>query len=159
MNHTFHAAAAPTLIADADQLRTGGAHRTITEVAVGVLMDEHPRYLMTTRPAGKVYAGYWEFPGGKVEAGESVVEALQRELMEEINIEIDAASTAVWRTQVVDYPHALVRLHFCKVRQWRGELSMVEGQRFQWISLPAKLSPILPGSLPVLTWLEQQTEP
>ncbi len=141
------------LIADGEQARTGGAARPMIEVAVGVLVDAMGRYLMTTRPAGKVYEGYWEFPGGKLEAGESVVQALSRELMEEIGITIDITTTTLWRTQVVDYPHALVRLHFCKVTKWSGALAMQESQIFEWITLPAKLNPVLPGALPVLDWL------
>jgi 8-oxo-dGTP diphosphatase len=139
------------LTADGDVARKGD--RTITEVAVGVLVDTIGRYLMTTRPEGKVYAGYWEFPGGKLEAGETVVQALRRELVEEIGITISEAHTHVWREQMVDYPHALVRLHFCKVTQWTGNLTMHEGQIFEWVSLPVLVSPVLPGALPVLNWL------
>ncbi|MDI9333648.1 MAG: NUDIX domain-containing protein [Cytophagales bacterium] len=143
---------ADVLTADGDLAREG--NRQITEVAVGVLMDSQSRYLMTTRPEGKVYAGYWEFPGGKLEASESVVQALKRELIEEIGIAIDSASTAIWREQLVDYPHALVRLHFCKVTRWTGVLTMREGQVFEWVNLPATVAPILPGALPVLSWLQ-----
>jgi 8-oxo-dGTP diphosphatase len=140
------------LVADANLPRS--LDRNITEVAVGVLIDEQGRYLMTTRPEGKVYAGYWEFPGGKLEADETVVQALRRELIEEIGITISEAHTKVWREQMVDYPHALVRLHFCKVTQWSGELAMHEGQTYEWVQLPPTVAPILPGALPVLTWLE-----
>jgi 8-oxo-dGTP diphosphatase len=139
------------LTADGDVARVGD--RKITEVAVGVLVDSQNCYLMTTRPEGKVYAGYWEFPGGKLEAGETVVQALHRELMEEIGLAIDTASTEVWREQMVDYPHALVRLHFCKVTAWSGTLTMHEGQTFEWVALPPMITPILPGALPVLGWL------
>jgi 8-oxo-dGTP diphosphatase len=139
------------LTADGDLARVGD--RKITEVAVGVLMDRVGRYLMTTRPEGKVYAGYWEFPGGKLEAGETVVDALRRELMEEIGLTIGEAHTVRWREQIVDYPHALVRLHFCKVTRWTGALTMHEGQTFEWTHLPPTVAPILPGALPVLGWL------
>lgn len=141
------------LIADGNLARTGGTNRKITEVAVGILMDNEGRYLMTTRPEGKVYAGYWEFPGGKLEAGETVVQALHRELIEEIGIKISEAHTKLWRKQMVDYPHALVRLHFCKVTKWIGHLAMHEGQTFEWVMLPPVVAPILPGALPVLGWL------
>ena len=63
---------APLLVADADRQREGGADRQQVEVAVGVLVREDGRFLLTSRPPGKVYAGYWEFPGGKIEAGETV---------------------------------------------------------------------------------------
>ena len=80
------------------------ASRTLTEVAVGIVQRSDGLYLLTTRPQGKAYAGYWEFPGGKLEAQESVVAALRRELQEEINITI--ADAEMVRTYEVDYPHA-----------------------------------------------------
>ena len=127
------------------------ASRTLTEVAVGIVQRSDGLYLLTTRPQGKAYAGYWEFPGGKLEAQESVVAALRRELKEEINITI--ADAEMVRTDVVDYPHALVRLHFCLITQWSGEIQMREQQTFAWSDLPTALSPILPGTVPVLAWL------
>jgi 8-oxo-dGTP diphosphatase len=127
------------------------ASRTLTEVAVGIVQRSDGQYLLTTRPQGKAYAGYWEFPGGKLEAQESVVAALRRELKEEINITI--ADAEMVRTDVVDYPHALVRLHFCLITQWSGEIQMREQQTFAWSDLPTALSPILPGTVPVLAWL------
>ncbi len=125
--------------------------RTPTDVAVGVLIDPLERFLLTSRPDGKVYAGHWEFPGGKVEPGESVEQALRRELHEELGITIGAAHP--WQVEVVDYPHALVRLHFCKVFDWRGAFEMREGQRMSWQTLPVRVGPVLPGTLPVLRWL------
>jgi 8-oxo-dGTP diphosphatase len=127
------------------------ASRTLTEVAVGIVQRSDGQYLLTTRPQGKAYAGYWEFPGGKLEAQESVVAALRRELQEEINITI--ADAEMVRTDVVDYPHALVRLHFCLITQWSGEIQMREQQTFAWSDLPTALSPILPGTVSVLAWL------
>ncbi|MCA0324119.1 MAG: NUDIX domain-containing protein [Proteobacteria bacterium] len=121
-----------------------------------MLLRPDGAFLLTSRPEGKVYAGYWEFPGGKLEAGESVEQALARELHEELGIEVPGAGVARWREQLVDYPHALVRLHFCRVTRWQGELQMREGQRFSWQRLPVQVSPILPGALPVLDWLAQE---
>lgn len=144
------------LVADGDRPREGGAHRPVTEVAVGVLIDSQGRFLLTTRPPGKVYAGYWEFPGGKLEAGESVEQALRRELQEEIGVTIVRAHA--WREQLVDYPHALVRLNFCKVYGWSGELHMHEGQQFSWQVLPLDVEPVLPGTVPVLEWLRQEAD-
>ena len=139
-----------TLLADADRRREGGADRAVVEVAVGVLIRPDGDFLLTSRPRGKVYAGYWEFPGGKVEPGENVEHALRRELQEELGIEV--AGTVRWREQLVDYPHALVRLNFCKVFDWRGDLQMREGQSFAWQRLPVAVSPVLPGTVPVLQW-------
>jgi len=145
---------APSLVADPDQLRLGGDDRPMVDVAVGVLMQADGSFLLTSRPAGKPYAGYWEFPGGKLEAGESIEEALSRELNEELGLTMGEAKA--WKVEVVDYPHALVRLHFFKVTQWSGELQMKEQQSFAWSVLPVGVSPILPGALPVLEWLEQE---
>lgn len=133
----------------------GQPDRPLTEVAVGVLIDAEGRFLLTSRPEGKVYAGYWEFPGGKLESGESVEDALRRELIEEIGVCIGAAHA--WKTQLVDYPHALVRLNFCKVFDWRGQLQMHEGQQYRWECLPVQCAPVLPGTVPVLRWLEDES--
>jgi len=142
------------LVADAALPRQGGTHRAVVDVAVGVLIRPDGDFLLTSRPAGKVYAGYWEFPGGKFEPGESVQQALQRELQEELGIHIDQVEP--WRQELVDYPHALVRLHFCKVWTWSGELQMREAQSFAWQRLPVSVSPVLPGTVPVLQWLAQE---
>ena len=130
------------------------AQRVPVDVAVGVLIDSQDRFLLTSRPAGKPYAGYWEFPGGKVEAGETIEEALARELHEELGIAITDAQR--WQIEVVDYPHALVRLHFCKVRQWSGEFQMREQQLMAWQDLPVQVQPVLPGTVPVLRWFAQE---
>jgi 8-oxo-dGTP diphosphatase len=142
------------LIADPDQLREGGVDRAVVDVAVGVLIRTDGAFLLTSRPAGKVYAGYWEFPGGKLESGESVEQALGRELFEELGIHIGVANP--WKTEMVDYPHALVRLHFCKVFDWNGELQMREAQAYSWEQLPVGVEPVLPGTYPVLRWLAQE---
>jgi 8-oxo-dGTP diphosphatase len=144
------------LVADADRPREGGPERAIVEVAVGVLVQPDGHFLVTSRPEGKVYAGYWEFPGGKLEQGESVEQALRRELQEELGITIGAAQP--WKIELVDYPHALVRLHFCKVFDWTGALEMREGQTHAWQLLPLQVTPVLPGTVPVLAWLAQERD-
>ena len=144
------------LVVDADPDVERPVDRPVVDVAVGLLIAPDGRFLLTSRPVGKVYAGYWEFPGGKLEAGESVEQALRRELQEEIGLTIGAAHT--WCDSLVDYPHALVRLHFCKVFDWTGALQMREGQQFSWETLPARCEPILPGTVPVLEWLAQERE-
>lgn len=130
--------------------------RTPVDVAVGVLIERDAqghegRFLLTSRPQGKVYAGYWEFPGGKLEAGETVHQALRRELHEELGIHIGASQP--WQVLVMDYPHARVRLHFEKVFDWQGQFEMREQQTMAWETLPVGCHPVLPGTIPVLQWL------
>ena len=133
----------------------------LIQVAVGVLIETEPepesgslgRFLMTTRPPGKVYAGYWEFPGGKFEAQEDACQALRRELEEELGIQ--ALRIVPWRVECISYPHGLVELHFCKVTKWSGDITMKEGQSFAWETLPVSVSPVLPGTRPVLHWLAE----
>jgi len=149
------AGASGLLVAHADQPREGGADRKEVAVAVGVLLRPDGCFLLTSRPTGKVYQGYWEFPGGKLEAGESVEQALRRELQEEIGLAIGPVYP--WKVELVDYPHALVRLHFCKVFEWTGVLEMHEGQSYAWERLPVQSYPVLPGTVPVLRWLAQES--
>jgi 8-oxo-dGTP diphosphatase len=142
------------LVADGERPREGGADRKVVDVAVGVLIRPNGDFLLTSRPPGKVYEGYWEFPGGKLEQGESVEAALRRELQEEIGVTI--AAVHPWKVEMVDYPHALVRLNFCKVFEWTGELHMHEGQSYAWQSLPVSVEPVLPGTVPVLAWFAEE---
>ena len=128
--------------------------RVAVDVAVGVLIDGQGRFLLTSRPAGKVYAGYWEFPGGKVETGESIDQALRRELHEELGITIGPAQP--WQVELMDYPHARVRLHFCKIFAWQGDFEMREGQSMAWQTLPVAVQPVLQGTLPVLAWFASE---
>lgn len=126
--------------------------RKVTEVAVGVLWRADGAVLLADRPGGKPYAGYWEFPGGKIEPGESVEYALARELNEELGIDIGPALP--WVTFEFDYPHAYVRLHFCRVFDWRGEPQGREGQQLRFFRLDQPLpQPLLPAAQPALRWL------
>lgn len=133
---------------------TAVEEREPVDVAVGVLINPQGEFLLTSRPEGKVYAGYWEFPGGKLEAGETVEAALRRELIEEIGIEIGAVQP--WKVEMVDYAHARVRLHFCKVLAWTGAFEMREQQAMAWQDLPVRVAPVLPGTLPVLKWFAEE---
>ena len=130
------------------------ADRQLVQVAVGVLIRSDDSFLLTSRPEGKAYAGYWEFPGGKLEVGETIAQALARELQEEIGITIEDCMS--WKTEQIDYPHALVQLNFCKVRRWSGELQMREAQLYAWQQLPVTVKPVLPGTLPVLEWFAKE---
>ena len=122
--------------------------RRITVVAA-VLQQPDGRFLLAQRPPGKAYAGYWEFPGGKVEDGETPAAALSRELHEELGIEVTIAWP--WLIREFDYPHAAVRLHFFRVRAWRGELQSREAQAFVWQQLDAiSVAPLLPANGPIL---------
>ena len=141
-------------VVDPSLAREGGASRRVIDVAVAVLIRSDGSFLLTSRPAGKAYAGYWEFPGGKLELGESVAQALRRELQEELAIDIQAVHP--WKVDVVDYPHALVRLHFCQVFEWTGDLQMRESQSFSWENFPVRVQPVLPGSIAALQWLSDE---
>jgi 8-oxo-dGTP diphosphatase len=128
----------------------------LTEVAVGVLIRADGAVLYGQRPAGKPYADWWEFPGGKLETGESVEQALRRELFEELGIDVKRSVPWVVRTFI--YPHAHVRLHFQKVVQWNGEPSSKEMQNLHWLLTEESLevvSPMLPAAIPVIGWLNQ----
>ena len=119
------------------------------DVAVAILVRLDGRVLLARRPAGKVYAGYWEFPGGKVEPGESLREALAREIREELGIEVERAHP--WITQRYTYPHATVRLHFHRVLAWRGEPHPAEHDELSWERPElVGVAPLLPANGPVL---------
>lgn len=119
------------------------------EVVAAVIERPDGSFLLAQRPAGKVYAGWWEFPGGKVEAGEPLAAALARELHEELGIDVDAAYP--WITRTHDYEHAQVRLNFFRVTSWRGQPQSREGQEFAWQRLPdLTVDPILPANGPIL---------
>lgn len=123
----------------------------IVDVAAAVLLRNNGKeYLLAQRPEGKVYAGYWEFPGGKLEQGETVIEALKRELQEELGITIEKATP--WFKRVFTYPHAKVRLHFWRVTAWQGEITPHEHPAFEWLRIGARkrVDPVLPANGPVL---------
>lgn len=128
--------------------------RPVTEVAVGVVVRADGSFLLGQRPDGKPYAGYWEFPGGKIEVGETVAQALARELDEELGIAVHAC--APWRVLEHDYPHAYVRLHFYKVTDWSGDPVGREGQAFCWATVPVAVAPLLPATVPVVAWLTDE---
>jgi 8-oxo-dGTP diphosphatase len=122
------------------------------EVAAAVIERADGSFLLAQRPAGKVYAGWWEFPGGKIEAGEPAERALARELREELDIDVLRAYP--WITRVHFYEHATVLLHFFRVVEWAGEPRAKEGQALVWQRLDAPIAePMLPANAPVLASL------
>ncbi|MDO8925837.1 MAG: Nudix family hydrolase [Sideroxyarcus sp.] len=127
------------------------------EVSAAVLQHPDGTFLLAQRPPDKIWAGYWEFPGGKIEPGETPYHALVRELKEELGITVQTAYP--WLTRVFTYPHATVRLNFFRVTAWTGELHPHEGQQFSW-QQPAKVlvDPILPANSPILHALELPDE-
>lgn len=122
------------------------------DVAVGILLKSNGDVLLACRPEGKPYAGYWEFPGGKVEAGESVIDALKREFEEEIGVRIVSAEP--WCGVEHVYAHAHVRLHFYISRHWQGEPQSLEGQALAWQG-SVVVTPVLPATIPLLEWLDR----
>jgi 8-oxo-dGTP diphosphatase len=134
--------------------------RPVVEVAVGVLMNDAGAVLLGQRPVGKPYAGYWEFPGGKIESGETLFTALSRELQEEIDVRIEDAEEFMVLEH--DYPHAYVRLHICLVRSWQGQPRGLESQALGWLNIKnidqlgiAGFDPVLPATLPILEKLKR----
>lgn len=128
--------------------------RKTTEVVAGVLYNETGAFLLSSRPEGKPYAGYWEFAGGKVEAGETGLAALQREFQEELGIEVQHATP--WLVRVYDYEHARVHLHFYRIAstQWQGSLQAREGQEWRWQRAgQLTVAPMLPANTPILAAL------
>ncbi len=131
-------------------------HTKVVEVSAAVLQKPDGSFLLAQRPADKIWAGYWEFPGGKVEPGETARHALVRELREELGISVQTAYP--WITRVFTYPHATVRLNFFRVTAWTSELHPHEGQQFAWQHFPTvTVAPMLPANAPVLRALELPT--
>jgi 8-oxo-dGTP diphosphatase len=129
----------------------------VVEVAAAVIQRRDGSFLLAQRPQGKVYAGYWEFPGGKLEAGEPPAQALARELHEELGIDVERAYP--WITRLFSYPHATVRLRFFRVFHWRNEPHPREDQAIAWQNLGAPMAaPMLPANAPVLASLALPAE-
>ena len=123
----------------------------LTHVVAAVVFNDHGQFLLSSRPKGKVYAGFWEFAGGKVEEGETELAALQRELQEELAIQISGATP--WLTKIYQYEHAHVYLRFYRVlpHQWQGQIVCQEQQQYSWQSTgQLNVEPMLPANGPIL---------
>lgn len=125
----------------------------MVEVVAGILCRADGAFMLASRPSGKPWAGYWEFPGGKIEANESPYQALVRELNEELGIHITQAEP--WLTREHHYSHTSIRLHFYRVSAWQGEPAPCEEQLLSW-QLPGKplnIGPLLPANDSIIEWL------
>lgn len=124
------------------------------DVAAGVLFDEQHRVLITQRPAGKHESGWWEFPGGKIHATESPLQALERELQEELGIGVEKASALLNYTHA--YPDRRVNLHVWLVEEISGRPAGIEGQALQWVAISDLMKAgLLPADLRVVEKLQQ----
>lgn len=126
-------------------------------VAAGLILDGRGRLLLGQRPEGKPWAGWWELPGGKIEVGESIEQALTRELHEELGIQ--ATRIYPWVTYVHEYPKNIVELAFCQVTAWEGTPHGLENQNLAWVDSqdPTDVGPLLPATEPPLRWLQLPT--
>ncbi|HWK71844.1 MAG TPA: thiamine phosphate synthase [Burkholderiaceae bacterium] len=129
------------------------ADKPFIKVAAGLILRPDGQLLLAQRPSDKPWAGWWELPGGKIEAGESTLEALARELQEELGIQITDASP--WVTYTHEYPKNIVQLAFCRVYGWTGTPAGLENQELAWVDPQAELpvGPLLPATEPPLRWL------
>lgn len=144
---------------------TAPRHQHITEVAAAVFLRPaagmgavgRTEFLLAQRPPGKAYAGYWEFPGGKREPGERLIDTCRRELQEELGVNCERILP--WISREFVYPHAHVRLRFFRVTAWRGPLQPLEHTGIVWqlIGQPATVDPVLPANGPILKALDLPT--
>lgn len=129
-------------------------NKPFIDVAAGLIIRPDGQLLLAQRPTGKPWAGWWELPGGKIEPGETVLQALARELKEELDINVSQATR--WVTHIHEYPTTVVRLAFCQVTRWDGQPTGMEGQALAWVRPhePINAGPLLPATQPPLRWLQ-----
>ena len=124
-------------------------------VAAGILRNTGGQVLITERIEAGPYCDLWEFPGGKIHAGETALVALKRELLEEIGIEATAIEPFMKLTH--EYPDRTVELEFFSVTQWQGVPTGLEGQSLRWIDIPdLKPDELLPADAPIVELLQAQ---
>lgn len=128
--------------------------KPVVHVAVGVILRKDGALLLGQRPLGKPWPGWWELPGGKIEPGETVLQALARELDEELAIRV--TESVRWVSYLHEYPKNFVRLEFCQVTGWDGEPTGAEGQALAWVDphQPLTVGPLLPATAPPMRWLQ-----
>ena len=132
----------------------GDRRKPRIDVAAGVLLDREGNVLITRRPEGADLAGWWEFPGGKIEIGESPLQGLIRELDEELGIVVHAVAALV--TYEFEYPERVVNLHALQVTDYTGQPSGKEGQPLQWAPISELMSRgLLPADEPIVAALQQ----
>jgi 8-oxo-dGTP diphosphatase len=132
----------------------GRSRKSGIDVAAGVLLDTDGRALVTRRPEGADQAGWWEFPGGKIEPGETPLQGLVRELDEELGIAVESASALL--TCEHEYPERLVKLHVWRVTRYTGQPSGREGQPLQWVPVAELMDRgLLPADEPIVAALQQ----
>lgn len=128
--------------------------RRMIVVAAAALVDAENRVLVSRRPEGKSMAGLWEFPGGKIEPGESPEQALRRELFEELAIDVcpDCLAPFTFASHAYEDFHLLMPLYLC--RNWDGEISPREGQMIKWVRA-SRLRDLEmpPADLPIVPYL------
>lgn len=120
--------------------------KPVMSVVVGIVFNAEGRVLMAQRPAGKSWAGYWEFPGGKIEVGERPEQALCRELDEELGLQVQASDVTPWLSLQHEYEHHAVSLQFFQVRRWSGVPEGREQQAFAWVDCQQPPSPLIPSA-------------
>jgi 8-oxo-dGTP diphosphatase len=123
-------------------------------VAAVALIDGDDRVLLAQRPEGKSMAGLWEFPGGKLEAGETPEDALCREIKEELDVELCRTCLAPFNFASHAYEkfHLLMPLYVC--RTWEGEIDPREGQTIKWVTgIELSRHPMPPADEPIIPWL------
>ena len=128
--------------------------KPILLVAPAALVDTDNRVLLSKRPEGKTLAGLWEFPGGKVDAGETPEQALRRELKEELDIEVCETCLApfTFASHTYNAFHLLMPLYLC--RNWEGEIAPQEGQEVAWVRARRLADyPMPPADAPLVPWL------
>ncbi len=133
---------------------SGATELRLVLVAAAALVDPDTRILLARRPPGQSMAGLWEFPGGKVEAGETPEQALRRELFEELNIDVceDCLAPFTFASHRYETFHLLMPLYLC--RQWDGLIVPREGQEIAWVRVQSLTDyPMPPADLPLIPFL------